>query len=87
MTTLISLRVSDFSGCAITSALCHISNVIFSQDGRGQTADYYPSPQSFIISYSFLLTKLSVIYKRGNFVYQHWNIHHFISNCLISLDP
>ena len=28
-----------------------------------------------------------VIYKRGKFVYYHWDVHQFVGPCLIPLDP
>ena len=34
-----------------------------------------------MIQHSFL------IYKRGNFVCYHWNVHQFVGYCLILLEP
>ena len=28
-----------------------------------------------------------VMHRRGYFVYHHWDVHQFICNCLINLDP
>ena len=33
------------------------------------------------------LQPLIVFYRRGNFVYHHWDLHKFIGNCSMILDP
>ena len=72
------------------------------QDGKGQWAIFYTSPQSFIITFSFSLAEqlwglllnfdwlfqpLIVTYRMGNFVYHKREYTKVYCYCLIFLDP